>query len=45
MNTKRLSGESDSAFFVRSVLMASTAAMTAEAVTLPTDTAKVRLQL
>ena len=43
MNTKRMSGESDTAFFIRSILMASAASMTAEVATLPTDTAKVRL--
>ena len=43
MNTKKMPGESDTAFFIRNVLMASSAGMTAEAVTIPIDTAKVRL--
>lgn len=38
-----MAGESDTAFFIRNVLMASTAGMTAEAATIPIDTAKVRL--
>lgn len=38
-------GESDTAFFIRNVLMASTAGMTAEVATIPIDTAKVRLQI
>jgi solute carrier family 25 (mitochondrial uncoupling protein), member 8/9 len=45
MNTKRMNGEGDFAFFIRNVLMASTAAMTAEVATIPIDTAKVRLQI
>lgn len=45
MNTKRMDGESDIAFFMRNVLMASAAAMTGEVTTIPIDTAKVRLQL
>ena len=45
MNTKRRQGEGDVAFFIRNVLMASTAAMVAETATIPMDTAKVRLQL
>jgi len=40
-----MAGESDTAFFIRNVLMASTAGMTAEAATIPIDTAKVRLQI
>jgi len=43
MNTKKMPGESDTAFFIRNVLMASTAGMTAEVATIPIDTAKVRL--
>jgi hypothetical protein len=43
MNTNRMPGESDIAFFFRNVLMASAAAMTAETATIPIDTAKVRL--
>ena len=38
-----MSGESDAAFFMRNVLMASAAGMCGEAVTIPIDTAKVRL--
>ena len=45
MNSKRREGEGEVAFFIRNVLMASTAAMTAEVATIPLDTAKVRLQL
>lgn len=45
MNTRKLPGESDTAFFIRNVLMASAAGMTGEALTIPIDTAKVRLQL
>jgi len=43
MNTKRFKNESDTAYFFRNVLMASAAAMSAEVLTLPLDTAKVRL--
>jgi hypothetical protein len=43
MNTRKLAGESDTAFFIRNVLMASSAGMTAEVLTIPIDTAKVRL--
>ena len=45
MNTKRMKGESDTAFFCRNVLMASAAGMIGEAVTIPLDTAKVRQQI
>jgi solute carrier family 25 uncoupling protein 8/9 len=45
MNTKRRQGEGDAAFFIRNVLMASSAAMIAETATIPMDTAKVRMQL
>lgn len=45
MKTKRMKGETDFGFFGRGVLMASMASMMAEVATLPTDTAKVRLQL
>ena len=45
MNTNRMNGESDIAFFFRNVLMASAAAMTGEIATIPLDTAKVRLQI
>ena len=45
MNTKRRQGEGDVAFFIRNVLMASSAAMIAETATIPLDTAKVRMQI
>lgn len=45
MNTPRMKGESDAAFFIRNVLMASAAGMIGEACTIPLDTAKVRLQI
>ena len=45
MNTKRMKGESDAAFFCRNVLMASSAAMIGEICTIPLDTAKVRMQI
>lgn len=45
MNTPRMKGESDAAFFVRNVLMASAAGMIGEAATIPLDTAKVRQQI
>ena len=40
-----MKGESDAAFFMRNVLMASAAGMIGEAATIPMDTAKVRLQV
>lgn len=43
MNTKRREGESEVAYFFRNVAMASASACWAEAVTIPLDTAKVRL--
>ena len=43
MNTKQKVGESNIAFFLRNVGMASSAAMIAECATIPLDTAKVRL--
>jgi len=43
MNTKRRDGESDIAYFLRNVGMASFSAMIAETATIPLDTAKVRL--
>ena len=43
MNTKQKEGESNIAFFFRNVAMASSAAMIAESLTIPLDTAKVRL--
>ena len=45
MNTKRFKNESEAAYFMRNVLMASAAAMSAEVMTIPLDTAKVRLQI
>ena len=45
MQTKRMNGEGDTAFFIRNVLMASAAGMIGEACTIPIDTAKVRLQI
>jgi len=45
MNTKKMEGEGEFAFFIRNVLMASAAAMWAEVLTIPLDTAKVRLQI
>ncbi len=45
MNTKQRPGESNTAFFLRNVGMASSAAMIAETFTIPIDTAKVRLQI
>jgi hypothetical protein len=43
MNVKKREGESDSAFFMRNVAMASFSACVAEIATIPVDTAKVRL--
>ena len=45
MNSKQREGESNLSFFLRNVGMASSAAMIAEVITLPLDTAKVRLQI
>jgi len=45
MNSPRMPGESDIAFFFRNVGMAATAACIGESLTIPLDTAKVRLQL
>ena len=45
MNTKKRAGESEAAFFMRNVGMASFSAMFAEIITIPVDTAKVRLQI
>jgi len=45
MNAPRLSGEGDFAYYLRIVLIGSTAASFAEIATIPFDTAKVRLQL
>jgi hypothetical protein len=45
MHTHRREGEGPVAFFFRNVAMASSAGMIAEALTIPIDTAKVRLQL
>lgn len=45
MHTHRREGESSLHFFFRNVAMASAAGMIAEAITIPIDTAKVRLQI
>ena len=45
MNVKKKEGESRAHYFIRNMCMASCSACIAEAVTLPLDTAKVRLQL
>ena len=45
MKTKKRAGESEAAFFMRNVGMASFSAMFAEIITIPVDTAKVRLQI
>ena len=45
MNTQRREGESKVTFFFKNVLSASAAAMTAEILTIPIDTCKVRLQI
>ena len=45
MNVKRRDNESKTQYFLRNMVMASTSACIAEAVTIPLDTAKVRLQL
>lgn len=45
MNTPRRAGESDTALFFRNIAMASFSASVSEAVTIPLDTAKVRLQI
>lgn len=45
MNNRRKEGESPIAFFMRNVAMASSAGMIAEVLTIPIDTAKVRLQI
>ena len=45
MNVKKREGESDAAFFMRNVGMASFSACIAEIATIPVDTAKVRLQI
>ena len=43
MNVKRRDGESKTQYFFRNMFMASFSACIAETVTLPLDTAKVRL--
>jgi len=43
MHSKRKEGESGFKFFIKNCLCASFAGMTAEALTIPLDTAKVRL--
>ena len=45
MNSTKRQGESDAAFFLRNVAMASFSACVAEIATIPMDTAKVRLQI
>jgi len=45
MQTRRFKDESNAGYFMRNVLMASAAAMAAEVMTIPLDTAKVRLQI
>jgi solute carrier family 25 uncoupling protein 8/9 len=45
MNSTKKEGESEVAFFLRNVGMASFSACVAEVATIPMDTAKVRLQL
>lgn len=45
MNVKRKEGETAAAFFMRNVAMAAFSACVAETMTIPMDTAKVRLQL
>ena len=45
MQTKRMRGEGDGAFFCRKVFMAIGAGMISETATIPLDTAKVRLQI
>jgi solute carrier family 25 uncoupling protein 8/9 len=45
MNVKQKEGESNAAFFARNVGMAAFSACVAESLTIPMDTAKVRLQL
>jgi solute carrier family 25 uncoupling protein 8/9 len=45
MNNRKKQGESEIGFFLRNVAMASTAGMIAEVITIPIDTAKVRLQI
>lgn len=45
MQSKRLEGEGPIRFFLRQALMASAAGMTAEVLTIPLDTAKVRMQI
>lgn len=43
MNVKKREGESGAAYFVRNLGMAAAACMWAEVVTIPIDTAKVRM--
>jgi hypothetical protein len=45
MHTQKREGEGPIAFFCRNVLMASAAGMIAEVLTIPIDTAKVRMQI
>jgi len=45
MQSKKKEGESDLFFFLKNVSMASFSAMVAETITIPVDTAKVRIQI
>lgn len=45
MNVKKRDGESQLGFFARNVAMASLSACISETLTIPFDTAKVRLQI
>ena len=45
MNVKRREGEGSASYFMRNLGMAAAACMWAEVVTLPIDTAKVRMQI
>ena len=45
MNTKRRRNEGNTAFFTRNVMMAQAAGKVSESVTIPFDTAKVRMQI
>ena len=45
MKSQKRPGETDLGFFCRNVAMASWAGMVAEVVSIPLDTAKVRLQI
>jgi len=45
MQAVKREGESEAAFFMRNVTMAAFSACVAEVITIPVDTAKVRLQI